>query len=148
MKFNSKSEEIKFYVQELLADGQEHTREEIKEYVTKRAGHNNFTEGNFAGSLYDLVQRNKIKSVRRGIYRLAEFTNFSISQDVNSKDHDVQKKKLNNQCISILNNAIMELRNAANEIDILDVNEEELRVIALIKEVISSLQQNIKLFEK
>ncbi|KHF26704.1 hypothetical protein LR68_04475 [Anoxybacillus sp. BCO1] len=66
MKFASKSEEIKFYVLEFLADGQEHSREEIKEYVMKRASHSDFTEGTFAGSLYDLAQRKKSNPLEEG----------------------------------------------------------------------------------
>ncbi|EPZ37551.1 hypothetical protein JV16_02971 [Anoxybacillus ayderensis] len=144
MKFASKSEEIKFYVLEFLADGQEHSREEIKEYVMKRASHSDFTEGTFAGSLYDLAQRKKIESVRRGVYRINDIRN----QDAHHKDYDPQKETLHDKCVAILNNTIKELRQTANEIDILDVSQEDLRLITQIKEVISSLQRHIQSFEK
>jgi hypothetical protein len=54
----SDSEEIRYYAKKLLANGQAHSVQSIKKYVSK-ISKKDFTEGTFAGALRDLVKKNK-----------------------------------------------------------------------------------------
>ena len=56
--FASNAEEIRFYIKELLADGELHTKGEIRFYVKNNApSGGTFTEGMISGALRDLVKK-------------------------------------------------------------------------------------------
>ncbi|MCA0970636.1 hypothetical protein LCM20_08560 [Halobacillus litoralis] len=144
-KFSSNAEEIKHFTKELLADGQEYTRSEIIEYVIQQSGRNDFTEGNYSGSLNDLVRRNQIMIVKRGIYRLVEDT---PSTTMESQTLGEEPKTLDKQCANTLNDTIVELQKIANGVDVLTISNEEQQTIEKIKKVITNLKVDIKLFEE
>ena len=62
-------QEIQENVLEFLSDKQEHSVQEIKSYLHD-IGVNEYTEGQFAGSLNTLMRNDLIKKVDRGIYSI------------------------------------------------------------------------------
>ncbi len=69
-----KSSEIQEKVIEYLSDEEEHSVKEIKKYLKER-NINNYTEGQFAGSMHTLVNNGTVKSVSRGVYLLRKRRN-------------------------------------------------------------------------
>ena len=61
------SARIQEYVVELLADGLQHSVQEIKNYLGQ-VGVDNYTEGQFAGSINTLLRNKSIKKVDRAVY--------------------------------------------------------------------------------
>ena len=73
MMFSSNSEEIRHYERQLLADGAEHTREELFSYVRSHSPNGSrFTEGMLSGATRDLVRNSNGKyiSPARGKYQM------------------------------------------------------------------------------
>lgn len=66
----TKSSIIKSEIIKLLSDGNKHTVMEMKRYLSKN-GVENYSEGQFAGSIDNLLKNNKIEKVDRGVYRVA-----------------------------------------------------------------------------
>lgn len=66
----TKSSIIKSEIIKLLSDGNKHTVMEMKGYLSKN-GVENYSEGQFAGSIDNLLKNNKIEKVDRGVYRVA-----------------------------------------------------------------------------
>jgi len=70
MKFNSNAEEIRYYIKQLLDDGEEKTTQEIDRYVRAAAPDKTFTQGMISGSRNDLIKADKTyRRLRRGIYQ-------------------------------------------------------------------------------
>lgn len=59
--------EIKMLIKECLADGNAHTVQEFREYITSRKG-DDFTRGQISGAVFQLSSGGVIKSVERGLY--------------------------------------------------------------------------------
>ena len=62
--FTSNAEEIRFYTKELLADGNAHTKHEIRSYVNNHATDGAFTEGMISGAIDALVKNSNGEYVR------------------------------------------------------------------------------------
>lgn len=68
MTFRSNSEEIRYYIKELLDQGEEQTTQEIIQYV-KQASEKEFTSGMLSGAINDFIDRDKsYQRIRRGVY--------------------------------------------------------------------------------
>lgn len=67
----TKSSTIQESVLRFLSDKQEHSVQDIKRYLQENQI-NNYTEGQFAGSLNTLMRNNLIKKVDRGVYSIKE----------------------------------------------------------------------------
>lgn len=65
----TKSSVIQENVVKFLSDGQSHSVQEIKNYLQER-GIENYTEGQFSGSLNTLIRNGSIKKEDRGIYSI------------------------------------------------------------------------------
>ena len=66
----TKSAMIKEMIMQLLSDGSPHSVSEMKDYlVEKEMG--DYSEGQFAGSVDNLLKNKKIEKVDRGTYRIA-----------------------------------------------------------------------------
>lgn len=146
MNFKSNAEEIKYYTLEMLSDGNEHSRTDIIKYVKERSGRDDFTEGNFSGSFQDLVRKNQMSLIKRGVYCLG--TSENSVNNAPTTAESVSNQTLDEQCITVLNNTITELQKAANQVNILTISDEELRSISKIKQSIKDLTTLIKLFAK
>lgn len=66
----TKSAMIKELIMELLADGSPHSVSEMKEYLNKKEM-KDYTEGQFSGSVDNLLKNKKIEKINRGTYRIA-----------------------------------------------------------------------------
>lgn len=65
-----RSGEIKEAIMQLLSDEKIHSVSEMKKYLSQ-SEINDYSEGQFAGSVHNLVKNKKIERVDRGIYRIA-----------------------------------------------------------------------------
>ncbi len=68
MTFHSNSEEIRYYIKQLLDQGEEKTTQEIIRYVKEVSG-KDFTGGMLAGAINDFIDReHAYQRIRRGVY--------------------------------------------------------------------------------
>lgn len=63
--------DIKMLIKECLADGDAHTVQEFREYISFRKG-DDFTRGQISGAVFQLSSGGVIKSVERGLYVKAD----------------------------------------------------------------------------
>ena len=75
----TKSAMIKEMIIQLLSDGSPYTVSEMKEYLLKN-GMEEYSEGQFAGSIDNLLKNGKIEKVDRGTYRIASAEIFSTKE--------------------------------------------------------------------
>lgn len=66
----TKSAMIKEKIMQLLLDGNPHTVSEMKDYLIKKEMED-YSEGQFAGSVDNLLKNKKIEKVDRGVYRIS-----------------------------------------------------------------------------
>ena len=66
----TKSAMIKELIMKLLSDGSPHSVSEMKDYLNKKEM-NDYTEGQFSGSVDNLLKNKKIEKIDRGTYRIA-----------------------------------------------------------------------------
>lgn len=78
----TKSAIIKEKIIELLLDGNVYSVSEIKKYL-KNSGIEDYTEGQFSGSVDNLLKNHKIMKVDRGIYRINKIGNKSNREEMN-----------------------------------------------------------------
>ena len=65
--------ELKDLILKQLADGRNHDVNDIKAFVQEKSGlvyETDYTTSHLAGSLFQLVNKNKIQKVERGVYRI------------------------------------------------------------------------------
>lgn len=112
--YKSNSEEICFYIKELLKDGKEHSRKEIEKYILEHSPNaNNFTVGMFTAALKNLVNNTECYvKVAHGYYQ-------KLSRSEMLKNN--QK-----QMIDILNKTCDDLK-MASVFNIIGMTSEELR---------------------
>lgn len=112
MTFSSNAEEIRYYVKQLLDQGEEKTTQEIIQYVKEASG-KEFTGGMLAGAINDFIDKEKknYRRVRRGVY-----AKISASDD----------EHIDDEFDAILKNAIEEMEQA-RKIDIESLDPEKLR---------------------
>ena len=66
----TKSAMIKEKIMQLLSDGSPHSVSEMKDYLVEKEMED-YSEGQFAGSVDNLLKNKKIEKVDRGTYRIA-----------------------------------------------------------------------------
>ena len=66
----TKSAMIKELIMKLLSDGSPHSVSEMKDYLNKKEM-KDYTEGQFSGSVDNLLKNKKIEKIDRGTYRIA-----------------------------------------------------------------------------
>lgn len=71
----TKSARIKELVMRFLEDKKSHTISEIKQYVRSNFSED-FTEGQFSGSIDNLLKNRRIEKLDRGIYKILDQDNF------------------------------------------------------------------------
>ena len=108
--FLSNADEIRYYIRDLLKDGEEHNRQEITDYIRER-GQGRFTSGMVTGALKSLVDNDKrYEHPGRGLYRAAPAAGSSAPDNAGSEKggslparvHDIletTKNRLNGACV-------------------------------------------------
>ena len=71
----TKSARIKELVMRFLEDKKSHTISEIKQYVRANFSES-FTEGQFSGSIDNLLKNRRIEKLDRGVYKILDQDNF------------------------------------------------------------------------
>ena len=66
----TKSAMIKEMIIQLLSDGSPHTVSEMKDYLVEK-NMEDYSEGQFAGSVDNLLKNKRIEKIDRGTYRIA-----------------------------------------------------------------------------
>lgn len=66
----TKSAMIKEMIIQLLSDGSPHTVSEMKDYLVEK-NMEDYSEGQFAGSVHNLLKNKRIEKIDRGTYRIA-----------------------------------------------------------------------------
>src|SRR5699024_2330943 len=70
--FVLKREEIQYYTLELLSDGREYSRSDIKKHVAEKSG-KDFPEGTFSGALRNVALNNaNVISPKTGYYKFVK----------------------------------------------------------------------------
>ena len=77
----TKSAMIKEMIMQLLTDGSPHTVSEMKDYLFEK-DFEDYSEGQFAGSINNLLKNRKIEKVDRGTYTIAD-TEMVLTKDQN-----------------------------------------------------------------
>lgn len=133
--FRSQADEIRYYVRQLLDNGEEYTVKAIKEFVESESD-KKFTDGAYAGSLRDLIKNNiQYISPRRGIYKkeiILENTNPNYNLN-----------KLNESVISILKNTNKAIYDQVDYINPLTVTPEQQSVLIILKETVDFVEEKI-----
>lgn len=71
--FSSLSEEIRYYMRELLSDKQLHSTAEVKKYVKNASNNHTISDGSFSGSIRDLLAKDPhYTNPKRGYYQFSD----------------------------------------------------------------------------
>lgn len=123
--FKNGSEEVKYFVKELLEDKKPHDVLEIKSYV-ERESRKSFTAGQYAGILHRLIKDYEYMMINHGCYIKS---NISI---------DVEQV-----CNKILSDALKKVVNELKAVNIIDISIEDFNKIQNIKETIELIKDRI-----
>lgn len=137
-EFTSNAEELRYFAKQLLEDGQEHSVQEIKDYVEQHSEHSeDFTVGMYAGALRSLVQNSKGKYsvVKRGKYQM-----------IHSGEATMEKIKIKDRIVKILDNFCDQLEEACT-INIMDIEKIDLEVAKKTAELLDVLRKKQEEFE-
>jgi hypothetical protein len=144
-QFNSNADEVRYFTKQLLSDFKEHSIQEIKGYVHQKSG-KQFSHGTMVGAIRDLLEKNpNFENIRRGIYIQRE--SVSSHDEIVDGPSRTEVKSLKDSSISILNETIQALYEAAGKINILNLQQADLETTAKVKTIISNLQSAIKELE-
>ncbi|MBO5523886.1 MAG: hypothetical protein J5986_09475 [Roseburia sp.] len=139
IKFSSNAEELRYFMEQLLEDGKVHSIQEIKEYVEGHSSHyEDFTEGMYSGAIRSLVQNSKGKyaGVARGKYQL-----------VNSAEDSDTEIRLQENVLQMLDDFCEKLESACT-INLMNVDERDLKVAQKTAEIISILEKKKREIER
>ncbi|MCA0972243.1 hypothetical protein LCM20_16665 [Halobacillus litoralis] len=131
-QFKSNAEEIKYYVKQFLQDGKEKSLKEIKEYIHSQTD-TEFTQGNFSGTMRELVERQGYTNTKRGYYKLGDQT--YTSQGTKSLMDNVE---------DVIHDTISRLEDLAGEKNPLYLTEEDYKDINIIKQIIQDLESRLE----
>jgi len=135
--FRSNAEEIRFYMEELLSDGNVHDMEDFKNYIKLNSARSQeFSTGMYAGSLRTLVENSngKYEVVARGKYRLVG----NIDTEVQSVLKEKVLRTLSDCCIALENSCT---------INILNLSEADLKVAREVSNIIRMINEKIETVE-
>ncbi|MDE6953546.1 MAG: hypothetical protein K2P09_07005 [Erysipelotrichales bacterium] len=123
--FSSNAEEIKFYIAEMLSDGEIHNRDKIREYVIEHFHDRNIlTEGMFTGALRSLVESSQGAYIipQRGKYQKKIHNNI-----------ESQTKQLIDETIAKLNIICTQ--------NVLELNENDIQSIHKNRKLLEMLNE-------
>lgn len=118
--------EIKIFIRNCVGHGESKTVAEIEAYI-KQSSDKQFTKGQLAGAIAQLVDRNELMRVERGIYRKAE--EIEDSNGV-SAQNDVNFRMQINAC---LKRTAVDLARIVSSVDILAADEEDFELLNRIR---------------
>lgn len=126
-RFKTDSEAVRFYIGVFLEDRKPKTKAEIVEYVHKQLKRE-VTPGTIAGVLYKLTNKDgEYIVVERGVYQY-------IGEEA---------KKLNVRVQKIVKQTIDELENEAQKVNVLEISDEDLNTIRIVKKLIEGLNSEL-----
>lgn len=147
MKFTSISEEIRYHAKQIMADGQQYPLKVIKTYVKNKMV-SGFSEGAFAGAMRDLVlKEDDYIVVRRGVYQYKGSETFLEERDGLNDSQESNEMEFSLLSIPIRNfkQAIEKTKEEINEnCNILDMSDQELAQVNLIRSVIEQVEKTIE----
>lgn len=127
-EFKNSTQEIKHYIISLLSDNAEHTRSEMYDYVKKNVAGSEVKEGVYTGAVKCLLNKGVIEAVGRGTYKMKG---------------QVESMSLTDRIIGILENCKGSL-NAACNLNLLEVTENELKTAKQVKDFIGIIEKEVK----
>ncbi|MDN4609230.1 hypothetical protein [Sporosarcina highlanderae] len=135
---------IKHFAKELLSDGEKHSRKEIIDYVEKKTGRTDFTDGNYSGSLRDLLKEPGYENVERGWYAYR-----SPSDEMGAAHSDNVKgmesaESLNEIIYAILNRTIAQIETEVGKKNPLHLTNEDFESISKVRATIETIKDEIK----
>ena len=143
MNFKSNADEIRFYIKELLKDGNEHTIRDIEEYIEQHSS-NKFTSGMLSGALKTLLDDKNYRNIKRGVYQKVGELQKEESEIKTIKfgNDDVKTAYLSN--INKILEETINKTNSASSGDMLKLSDDEVVFIRKVgKQVIDGLNEII-----
>lgn len=131
-RFASNAEEVRYYAEQLLADGKEHSVQEIKDFVQYHSENSkDFTTGIYSGALRSLVQNSngKYAIVKRGMYQL-----------IDTRETVQEKSFLENRIINIVEDFCIQLEGACT-LNIMNIEKRDLEVAKRTAGIIGLLRE-------
>lgn len=135
--------EIKMLIKECLADGNTHTVQEFREYISCRKG-NDFTRGQISGAVFQLSSGGVIKSVERGLYVKAstdETNDIEETDEItNSTPESVDFRNQVEKCLKEMDERLNEIVKDTDVWKLDDNSFEYLREVRRLREWIMRLK--------
>lgn len=128
----SSTAQVRFLMEELLGDGEEHTRKEVVEYVQRKRqemGLPPCREGHLAGGIRQAVAELECQQSERGRYRLKK-PGTTVSY---------VPKTRRERAAEVCADAISRLRQVAREIDYISAGEDELEELKDLKACVEAI---------
>ena len=123
---------IRHFAKNLLADRKEHTRREIIRYIESETGRTDFTDGNYSGSLRDLLKEDGYKNSGRGKYIFMGDTEIVVEETT-------LKESIKN----ILSTTVERLENEVGKRNPLYLDENDFKDISKVKQIINLIEGEI-----
>lgn len=127
--FSSNADEIRYYLKKLFADGMEHNRREISNYIRKTPDGPTFTEGMITGALKGLVDagHNNYENTRRGWYREKKADKPLEEDDITNNEEDIIADNIDpfiSRVNNVLDETIAKLKNSCT-FNLLELDEKD-----------------------
>ena len=120
--------EIKILIKRGMEQSESKTIPEIEEYIRQHTD-KQFTKGQLTGAVAQLVDRNELVRIERGVYRRGQAADGQI--DVNSCN-DIDLKI---QIIACLKKTAVELARIVSSVDILVADEDDFELLNKIRKL-------------
>lgn len=121
--FVSLSEEIRYYMKDLLSDKKLHSTAEVKEYVRNTTNNNEISEGAFSGAIRDLLAKEpQYTNPKRGYYQLNDtdslllLTVEKVLTDAKEEIDNELKKIDGSKITEDIFNDVVRTQNVVNEL--------------------------------
>lgn len=125
-KYSSMTAEVKDIIMKVMADGKEHSRQELlKNVEAEMEKPGELREGVYTGSIKILVGNGNLLTVSRGTYQL----NLSASKDM----------ELKRRVYLIIEGCKEQLSRSCSGVSLLGINEEAIQLASEVNEIIAYL---------
>lgn len=135
-KFRSNSDEIKYYIKQLLKDGKPHNRKEIIRYVKDTTKNETYTDGQFAGAFQNISRDERYSAVRRGVYQYVGESNLYLDE---AETID-KEKTISEISYDVLNETVEKLKSEIGKINPLDMDEADYLDLDKVKKIIEKIE--------
>lgn len=133
--------EIKILILELIEDGKMHTVSDFKEFISQRSN-KEWTSGQVAGALYQLVEARKLSNIERGLYKKGETGEGQTNASIQYNRANQGESQFRNQIGKCLRETEKRLEEIANQINVMKLDAidfEFLREVKLLNEQIKTI---------